>query len=244
MNKLNSEQIWMIVFIVLPTTLIANLGSEFAPETQMSVLYSGLFGGLGGLFGFLLHSLTKNKTAVIKSITLVLTVVILGFTIRTITAKPTDEQLISTDWTQQQIGSISFESPTKLNLTTSSIPEGTEQFYNSLEVYTDGNNDRLTSFINATILLDTLDLANSFGESLEGMLNNIGITEVELLDNHYMDTEEVASKFKFRINDEEVIGFGYMRNVGRTLQSIWLLPIKQGFSLEYIDKFENSIVTE
>lgn len=234
----------MAVFIGLPTTLIANLGSELAPDNQMSVLYSGLFGGLGALLGFLLYYLTKNTKTAIKSVVLVFAVVVIGFTIRTLTAKPTDEQLVSYDWTQQQIGLISFESPTKLKLTSSSIPLGTEHFYSSLEVYTDGNDDRLTSFINANILLDTLDLADSFGGSLEGMLNNIGITEVELLDDHYIDTEEVVAKFKFHLNDEEVIGFGYMRNVGRTLQSIWLLPIKRSFSLEYIDKFENSIITE
>ncbi|SHJ94523.1 hypothetical protein SAMN04488028_102240 [Reichenbachiella agariperforans] len=235
----------MTVFTVIPAVMLGNLGGDLSRTLGLnSTLLSAILGGMGGMIGYGLYFFTKHLNTAIKISILVALFAMLAVGIRVILAQPTDKELIEQEWINQKIGTINFESPSKLKLASASIPQGTEQFYGSLEVYTDENNDRTTSFMNAKILVDTLNLAESFGGSLEGMLNNIGITEVELLEDHYMDSEEVVAKFKFQLDEQEVIGFGYMRNVGRTLQSIWLMPIKQGFSLEYIDKFELAIEPE
>jgi len=235
----------MTVFAVLPATLLGQLGGDLSKLVGInSILLSAILGGIGGLAGLGTNKLAKDWSTPIKVTTLVAFFVVFGVLIRILLAPKTDEQLVAQDWVGQQIGGLHFESPSKLSLTSSTVPEATSNFYKSLEVYTDGNEDRLVMFLNSEILVDTLDLVDSFSGSLDGMLNNMGVTEMELLDDHYMDDEEIAAKFSFQVGNKEVVGFGYMRNVGRQLQSIWLMPVKRGFSIEFIDRLQTSIVPE
>jgi len=241
----NKDQIWLTVFTVLPAVLLGNLGGDLSKTIGVNnILSSAILGGSGAMVGFGLNQLMKDRSTQLKVVVLLVFFVTIGVAARILLSDKTDEQLISEDWIIQKIGTISFESPTKLSLQTSKVPDGTELFYSSLEIFTDNNEERLTTFINAQILVDTLDLASSFGGSLEAMVTNIGVTEVELLDDHYMDSEKVIAKFTFQLNNVDVIGFGYMRLEGRILQSLWLMPIRKGYSLDYLDKFERGIEVE
>ncbi|MEM6346900.1 MAG: hypothetical protein AAF927_23630 [Bacteroidota bacterium] len=60
-QELDRNQIWMIILIAIPASMLMNLGQSFAPDGDMNQsLYSGLFAGLGGLLGLFTHALTKN----------------------------------------------------------------------------------------------------------------------------------------------------------------------------------------
>lgn len=67
--QVDPNQIWMIVLIAVPASMLMNLGQSFAPEGGMTQsLYSGLFAGLGGLLGFAAYTFTKNGTTISKVI--------------------------------------------------------------------------------------------------------------------------------------------------------------------------------
>lgn len=234
----NKEQIWLTVFITVPVILLGKLGGELSNILGInSILTSGLLGGVGALIGFALSRITSTLTTPIKISILVALFVVFGVVVRIFLAPKTDEQLVNSDWNEQKIGTVTFQYPIELKLTSSSIPEGAEQVYSKLEIYSDNGEDRGMSFIYSEILTDSLKLEDAFGGSLEAMLKSIGVEDVELVDS-YIDEQEVVSKFRFQRNSKELLGFGYMRLAERQLQSAWLLPVTRTFSEEFLDKFE------
>lgn len=74
-KSIDKEQIWTIVFIVLPVILLMNLGAHYTDHSGMHILYSGVFGGLGGLIGFGTSYAVKGKSTLIKCIALALLLV-------------------------------------------------------------------------------------------------------------------------------------------------------------------------
>ncbi|MBC5834460.1 hypothetical protein G6N05_07245 [Flavobacterium sp. F372] len=78
-NKLDENQIWTLVMIVLPCIILMNAGKELTNESGMQILYSGVFGGLGAGLGLLANYLTKNKSRSIKILatTLIITLCVL-----------------------------------------------------------------------------------------------------------------------------------------------------------------------
>lgn len=71
-NKLDENQIWTLVMIVLPCIILMNAGKELTNESGMQILYSGVFGGLGASLGLLANYLTKNKSRSIKILATIL----------------------------------------------------------------------------------------------------------------------------------------------------------------------------
>ena len=68
-QELDRKQIWMIILIAIPASMLMNLGQSFAPDGDMNQsLYSGLFAGIGGIVGLVTHALTKNGTSMSKVI--------------------------------------------------------------------------------------------------------------------------------------------------------------------------------
>ena len=77
MDKQNKELTWLGVFCILPVTLLSPLGELFSEDGSMSVLYSAVLGGLGGILGFSIYTLTKKKSGIIRVASL-LAIVVLG----------------------------------------------------------------------------------------------------------------------------------------------------------------------
>lgn len=65
-QKNDKEQIWLIVFLLLPVVLFMNLGEHFTDNGLIKVLYGGLFGGLGGLIGLGLSRFSNSKSTLTK----------------------------------------------------------------------------------------------------------------------------------------------------------------------------------
>ena len=137
---------------------------------------------------------------------------------------------------------IEFDSPTKLELRTSEVPESVKWFYSEMNLYSDEGPERITSFMKTKILIDTLSIENAYSGALEGMLNKIDVNMEEVeLEVFGADKEEVSSMFSFFLNGEKVNGYGFMYMNKDRLESIWLRPLKKGFSKDYIEEFEEGI---
>jgi hypothetical protein len=244
-KKLDENQIWTTVMTVLPVVILMNAGNELTDDGGMRVLYAGVFGGIGGLVGFTANHLTKDKKRLTKILTSVLILLSCGLTIFFLTSKPSDAEILDKEWITQKIGMIEFDSPTKLELQTSEVPESVKWFYSEMNLYSDEGTERLTSFIKTKILIDTLTIENAYSGALEGMLNklNVNIDKVEL-EVFVADEEEVSSMFSFELNGKKVNGYGFMYMNKDRLESIWLMPLKRGYSKDYIEEFEARIIPD
>ena len=244
-KKLDENQIWAIAMTVIPVAILMNAGNELTDDSGMRVLYGGIFGAIGGVIGFAANQLTKDKNRLVKILTTALIVLGCGLTIFFLTSKPTDAELLDKVWTTQKIGMIEFDSPTKLELQTSEVPESVKWFYSEMQLYTDGGTDRLTSFMKTKILIDTLSIENAYTGALEGMLNNLEVNmdkvELEVFD---ADEEEISSMFSFELNGQIVNGYGFMHMNKDRLESIWLMPLKRDFSEDYIEAFDAGIILD
>ncbi|MCB9325362.1 MAG: hypothetical protein H6571_16610 [Lewinellaceae bacterium] len=244
-KKLDENQIWTTVMTVLPVVILMNAGNELTDDNGMRVLYAGAFGGIGGLIGFVANYLTKDKNRFVKILTSILIVLSCGLTLFFLSSKPTDAEILDKEWTTQKIGMIEFDSPTKLELQTSEIPESVKWFYSEMNLYSDEGADRITSFMESKILIDTLTIENAYSGALEGMLSKLDVNmdNVEL-EVFGADEEEVSSMFSFELNGKKVNGYGFMYMNKDRLESIWLMPLKRGFSKDYIEEFEAGIIPD
>lgn len=244
-KKLDENQIWTMVMMVLPVVILMNAGNELTDDSAMRVLYAGAFGGIGGLIGFSAIYLTKDKNRLVKILTSVLIVLSCGIAIFFLSSKPTDAEILDKEWITQKIGMLEFDSPTKLELQVSEVPESVKWFYSELDLYSDEQTDRITSFMKTKILIDTLSIENAYSGALEGMLKklNVNMDEVEL-EVFGADEEEVSSMFSFDLNGKKVNGYGFMYMNKDRLESIWLMPLKRGFSKDYIEEFEAGILPD
>ena len=66
------EQIWIALFLVMPAIIISNFNEFIVDASLDRILLAGLFGGLGAAIGAILFQLTKNKSTLLRVLTLVL----------------------------------------------------------------------------------------------------------------------------------------------------------------------------
>jgi len=244
-NKLDEHQIWAMVMMILPVVILMNAGNELTDDSGMQVVYAGVFGGLGGLIGFAASYLTKDKNRVAKIFATVSLITISGLIIYLLSSKSTDTDILKQEWITQKIGEIEFDSPTKLELQTSEIPESVKWFYSEMNLYSDQGSERITLFLQTKILIDTLSIENAYSGALEEMIKRIKVSMEDVaLEVFGVDEEEVSSMFSFNINGLRVNGYGYMYMNANTLESIWLMPLKRGFSKDYIEEFETRIIPD
>ena len=241
-KKIDEKQLWTTFMTILPVVILINAGKKLTDDSVMQILYSGVFCGIGGLIGFTSDFLTKNTNRLIKILTITSLIVLSGLTIHFLAIEQTDEKILEQQWVTQKIGKIEFDTPTKLNLISSTIPDSVKWFYSEIKIYTDGKKDRLTSFTQTKILIDTLSINNAYTYSLDAMVKKLN-TKIEEIDLEVFssDDEEISAMFTINLNGKKVHGFGFMFLNGNTLESIWLTPVKRGFSREYIEIFKDGI---
>lgn len=66
-----NEQFWTVIFIVLPMVLFSSLSKEFSDNSSDSILFAALFGGFGALLGWSIFMFTKQKSVIIKIVSLI-----------------------------------------------------------------------------------------------------------------------------------------------------------------------------
>ena len=65
-NITQNEQIWKVIFIVVPTVILIRISNQFAVDFAFEILYSGISGIIGALLGVGAFQLVKDKTTFIK----------------------------------------------------------------------------------------------------------------------------------------------------------------------------------
>ncbi len=234
----NSEQIWLIAFLIVHATLLGKLGGDVSKIFGLnSILTSAILGGIGTIIGYVLHQFLKKASKASKIISLVVFFFAFGVVAKILLIQ------LSTEWQEQKIGTISFINPSKLELQSDQIPKGTSHVYETFEYFTDKKEDRITIFIYSILKVDSINLETTFHGQVEAMLNNIGVEELELFETNIKESE-ITTRFKYKLNSIELLGFAYMNFQERKLQSITLMPITRTFSNEYIDKMESGILKE
>ena len=83
-RNIDKGQIWMTVFAVIPVVLFMNLGEYFSNDNGMQILYGGLFGSIGAVIGFGLYKIVKDKSILIKGLTLAVLLIVCVLAIRLI----------------------------------------------------------------------------------------------------------------------------------------------------------------
>jgi hypothetical protein len=46
-----NEQIWKVIFVVVPTVILIRVSNQFAVDFTSEILYSGISGAIGALLG-------------------------------------------------------------------------------------------------------------------------------------------------------------------------------------------------
>jgi len=72
-NMSKKEQIWMVVFAVLPFSLLWPMSEYFTEPGGVRALISGALGVIGGMLGFGMYSIFKTKTTLIRVMALAIT---------------------------------------------------------------------------------------------------------------------------------------------------------------------------
>ena len=244
-KNLDKSQIWTMLIILLPFVILMNVGNELTNDSGMRIIYAGIFGGIGALLGGAAFHFTKNKSKIVKVFASIFSILISCLIFFSLSSEPTDKEIINQDWITQKIGEIEFDSPSKLTLQVSEIPESAKHFYSEMKLYSDNKSDRITSFWQTKILTDTLSIENAFSNALEGMLKKIkvNIEDVEFK-TFEADEEEISSMFSFNLDKVKLNGYGFMYMKKNKLECIWLIPIKRGFSKDYIEEFEVGIIPD
>lgn len=243
-NKLDENQLWMMILIILPVTMLIPLSSVIADDGSNKILYAGVLGLAGGMLGALGVYITKDRSRTFKILTALFLVLICSLAIYLL--KPSETEVVKEvaydEWITQQIGHIEFDTPTKLTLQSLAIPESARGFYSALNVYTDEGSDRIISFVESEILIDSLDVEDAFNHSLETMVSMINGDlekfELEILE---ADFEEVSAIFSFELNKQRASGYGFMFLSEKSLESVWLMPLSKGFSKEFIEEFDAGV---
>ena len=244
-KKLVENQIWTMVMIVFPVVILMQAGNEMTDIYGMRILFAGAFGGIGGLIGFSANYLTKDKNRIVKILASILIVLSCGLSLYLLSSKPTDAEILDKEWITQKIGMIEFDSPTKLELQTSEIPESVKWFYSEMNLYSDKGTDRITTFMESKIFIDTITVENAYSGALEGMLNKLNVNMDDLeLEVFSASKEEISSMFSFDLHGKKVYGYGFMLKNKDKLESIWLMPLKRAYSKDYIKEFDAKIITD
>lgn len=252
-TRIEKDQYWTIGFMIV---IIITL-NQYRLDVQMalgcsSVLASGLLGAVGGALGALIAKGLEEFEPWWRILALFLVVGGIIATFSLWAQSKEDSAIVQQAWHKQEIGDMIFETPAPLTLISEQIPENTAGFYGSVELYAnanleDNNYDRLIFAINSELLLDSIDLLESFVGSLESGLENIDFSSFKLLEEHsYQEKDEILSRFVIEVDGEllQGMGFAWHQARQRTLQSLWLVPVSRGFSDVFIEKVESSIVLQ
>lgn len=244
-KKLDENQIWALIMVIIPVVILMNAGAELTEHSGLRTVYSGVFGGLGGLIGFLGYFLTRNKDRLVKILTTIIIIAISGFTVYFLSLKSADSEILNQEWIAQKIGIIEFDSPTKLELDTSEIRDSIQMFYDEFILYSDHNKERKTYFLQTKNFDITHPLNMVFMKDLVVLLKPLEVSISEInLESFEGDENECSSMFSFMLKKERVRGYGFMYRNEETLESIWLIPVKRGFSRKYIEEFAIGIFPE
>jgi hypothetical protein len=233
MSKEKKTDIWILLFILIPGFLFGKIAEIF---NDKSLAYTVVLTIIGVALGFLLHFLTKNKSLIIKIISLSFTIIIPFGVIFF-----SNQNEIEKEWLNQTINAVEFSAPYKLKLSQSDIPKELEEYYSKFEIYRDGKNDKSTIIYSIKLKDENIDLEDYFKQYLESIKEIIpSLKAVEIIEQKKTEND-IYTRFKFITKNQSLNGSCRLIKKGKNINIFWLVPFSQDFSKKYIDKFDKSI---
>lgn len=144
------------------------------------------------------------------------------------------------------VGHFKMELPEPIKLTNSGVPEAYAFLYKSFDVYSAENEERVIAVYDAIVKTDTVNVQVAFESILATMLIPCGKTlnDLEGDATYFEDMEQMEAQFHFELNGETTYGYAFMAKYPTKLESVWLVPLKRGFSKDEIKAFKKGFKAE
>ena len=239
-KKFDENIIWMIGFVIVPFVLLRPIVGDLLMGNAKS-MGSIILSAVGGMIGMGVFQLTATKDRKTKIIAMTAMLAILMALVVIARRKENDDDLVSDNWELQHIGALEFETPNELKRI--SAPS-TGELFATPQLYTFNDGDRIISAYSATLKSDSTSIVDAFTAVMEQSLlsMNIDLNSVEM-DDINADENTLSTKFSIPSGDTTLLGFGYLFKHQTMIESLWLFPLRKGFSESYIKKFKEGIVT-
>lgn len=244
MNNFTPNQRWMVFLIAVPslfTSLILRAQFEGDP---LQILYSGLGLIIGSGIGLGIYALVRERGKKVKLATIGIEVV-LGISAILLFVEKEDSvtpNYIGYDWELQKFEEIEFYRPAQLDFEEKvSTANGKEEY----QIYSSNGGTNLIVYVGTAV--DSThkdDLPQLYNEVFEMISNRYQLSydSLSTTNEWSIDYDEVISKLlHFNTNGEVHLGLGYINQGESHYESVWLLPLEEGFSMEFISEFEAGI---
>lgn len=137
-----------------------------------------------------------------------------------------------------EIGTLKFDANDELTLVASQEWKG----LNNVKLYSDHSENHLTYCIVGEVNGDTASIVDAFTLVMEAVLSRHAIDPAKIkMDDVTVDAQEMSSMFSYDIKRKPALGFGFLRQKGNTIESVWLIPVSERFPDDYVIKFKEGI---
>lgn len=223
---------WMIVFVVLLLTVVPQIGRMLFPKHQ-GVLFSAIYGAIGGGLGALLYAAVKNKKTIYKIVSLISTMLIVFGSLFFVSNYRSDTELVKRPWETHTIGSVSFQYPSKF--TELQLDNAAEDKNYTMRVFSDNNSERVALYLQYDFVSDNPKIEDSLSGSMLGALQNINATDIEWFDTIAGDNT-LSTKVRYKISGAEYTGYGFIYNNDMHYESVYFIPYSKKYSEEFLNR--------
>ena len=237
-NEKQKNDYWQIIYTVSFVVILPSLGRIFRnslPFTINSTLLACILGALGGLIGYGLYSLVKNKKLVLKILVYVAMLFVLFAASFTAGKLTSDSHLVKKEWKLIDNGKMSFEYPYGFSEMKLDFHDKDAQ----MKIFNDGKDDRFSFNMIIDFNIEPPEPQDSLTGSMMSSLTNMGAEEVEWQDSQVYENG-VSTKVKYKIGKDERLGFGMLYHDGSHYEIATFLPFKKDYSEEFMERLIGS----
>jgi hypothetical protein len=145
---------------------------------------------------------------------------------------------LNNGWVQHEIGSLTFGASDELTLLESQGLTGLEH----VELFSDNNEDHVTYCLIAKIQGDSASIVNAYTQALEALLSRHHVDPANVkMDDITVDANEMSTIFSYDIKKKQALGYGFLKQQGNKIESLWLIPVSKRFPEDYMIKFKEGI---
>tara|TARA_B100000809_G_C14915322_1_gene451399 strand:+ start:77 stop:775 length:699 start_codon:yes stop_codon:yes gene_type:complete len=227
--KFNENQLWMTLMVFTP------IMSFVIPELSTII---GLLGSvIGGVVGFLLYNSNKSKSRLIKSLVLVVIMCVCMLVICFFREDKNNINQSSNGWNSYILETVRFKSPSPLIKTTNTAFN--DSIFEKMVLYTDENEDKATFCLIGNLKTDSINLKTLYSLILEQLLEKDSSLFVSNFT--YQDEEELSVVFTCNREGYNFMGYSAIFKKENSIRSVWLIPINESFTENYIATFDDNI---
>ena len=241
-NEKKKTDYWQVVFIASMAGVnlaFANLLKDVLAVHINGVALAAIVGALGALIGTGIYALVKNRKTTVKIIVYIGTLILMSGTILFLSKLNSDSYIIKRNWNVIKNGNMSFEYPFKF----SEMNVDVDVDIAEMKVFADGKEDRFAVNLIYDFKSEAPNPEDSLSGSILSSLASVNATDIEWIDSEFYENA-VTAKVKYKIENNERIGFGivYFKDLHYELASF--LPYSKDYSEDFLNKIVNSISIE